>query len=583
FFKFYLRRVGTPVILSLSASLLIALVLIPLATTKLPVGKKLKERAIIRKANLIYGKLLQWVLNHRFDTALILAGLLFFTFGFLAKKVPQSDMGGQSQRRVFLSLRLPHNLSQEEVSGYFAQIEDSILSKKEYFNTEFIEVGFRKERGRVFLYLNREKNQQWFNVIWNSIAGLVSNDKNVLENKDDILRELQKVIPEKPGVKIRTTWRGGGGQADGEVSVVIYGDDTDRLKILAEEVERRLALIPDIISTETSLEDGNDEIHLTINRETARKNGINPNQVAFSLMYTVRGVNLPKFQSKDKEIQMRIQLKEEDRENLNQLKNTTFTNNVGKAIPLSALASVSVKKGFGRIRRNNGKTNIEVQATTAQANLQKISGQIDHVMKDLMLPFGYSWSKGKRFSRWRRSEQNFGSAIYVAIFFVFLLMGVLFESFVLPLSVMISIPLSFFGAFLALYVTGNPLDMMASIGFIILIGIVVNNAIVLIDLTNKYRISGMNRTEAILNAGKHRFRPILMTAFTTIAGIMPLAVGKSSSADISYGPMGMVIIGGMLVSTLLTLLAVPLLYTFMDDLRNFFIAFFVSLKKKKQL
>ena len=146
-------------------------------------------------------------------------------------------------------------------------------------------------------------------------------------------------------------------------------------------------------------------------------------------------------------------------------------------------------------------------------------------------------------------------------------MGVLFESFVLPLSVIVSIPLSFFGAYWLLYITGTPFDLMAMIGLIILIGIVVNNAIVLIDMINRLRKEGLSRRDAIIEAGHHRFRPILMTAFTTIFGMLPMAVGNASLIGMPYAPLGRVMIGGLLSSTALTLIAVPLFYTFFDDLR----------------
>jgi len=161
-------------------------------------------------------------------------------------------------------------------------------------------------------------------------------------------------------------------------------------------------------------------------------------------------------------------------------------------------------------------------------------------------------------------------AIILSITFVFLLMGILFESFVLPLSVIISIPFSFVGAYWMLYLTGTPMDMMSQIGFIILIGIVVNNAIVLVDLVNRLRKQGYSRYDALMAAGKNRFRPILMTAFTTIGGLIPMAVGNTKMIGIPYAPMGRTIIGGLIFSTAVSLIAVPWAYTMFDDMRNYF-------------
>ena len=157
----------------------------------------------------------------------------------------------------------------------------------------------------------------------------------------------------------------------------------------------------------------------------------------------------------------------------------------------------------------------------------------------------------------------------LAITFVFLLMGVLFESFVLPLSVLVSIPFSFFGVYWTLYLTKTPMDFMGMIGMVVLVGIVVNNAIVLIDLVNRLRAEGYSRFEAIVEAGKHRFRPILMTTFTTVFGLFPMAVGNSTMIGTPYAPLGRTMMGGLLASTMLTLLVVPLFYTLFDDLRVF--------------
>jgi HAE1 family hydrophobic/amphiphilic exporter-1 len=148
-------------------------------------------------------------------------------------------------------------------------------------------------------------------------------------------------------------------------------------------------------------------------------------------------------------------------------------------------------------------------------------------------------------------------------------MGVLFESVVLPFSVIMAIPFSFVGAFWLLFITDTPRDLMSNIGMVILIGIVVNNSIVLIDLVNRLRNAGYHRFEALIEAGKNRFRPILMTAFTTIGGLVPMALGNAKMIGISYAPMGRTIIGGLIFSTLVSLVAVPWAYTIFDDFRNY--------------
>ena len=189
---------------------------------------------------------------------------------------------------------------------------------------------------------------------------------------------------------------------------------------------------------------------------------------------------------------------------------------------------------------------------------------------DFLHIYGYDWSKGDRFRRFREQGQAMQTALMLSVVLVYLLMAILFESFILPLSIMFAIPLSIFGANLALVISQTPQDLMAGIGIIILVGVVVNNGIVLVDMINRRRREGYSRRDAILDAGKNRFRPIMMTSFTTIFGIVPMALGSGDLIGIPYAPMGRVIIGGMLTSTFLTLTVIPVFYTLFDDLAIFF-------------
>jgi HAE1 family hydrophobic/amphiphilic exporter-1 len=385
-----------------------------------------------------------------------------------------------------------------------------------------------------------------------------------------VVEDVKRRIPKFPGVKLRTTWRQNSGGDDASLSISLYGDDTNRLAELSKEVERRLAAIDGVVSVETDRDKGEQEIRLHIDRKKAMKFGISPQTISGTIMYALRGISLPKYQTDEKEVDIVVQLRKEDRETMEQLKNITFFSKNGKEIPLDVLASFSVSKGFGSIHREDGKTYLGIKINTTKENMGELYGKIDRAMAHFQMPYGYSWSKGRRFRDMNESNESQKFAIYLSITFVFLLMGILFESFVLPLSVIVAIPFSFVGAYWMLFITNTPMDMMSRIGFIILIGIVVNNAIVLIDLVNRLREQGYTRFDALLAAGKHRFRPILMTAFTTIGGLIPMAVGNTKMIGIPYAPMGRTIIGGLIFSTLVSLIAVPWAYTVFDDMRNYF-------------
>jgi HAE1 family hydrophobic/amphiphilic exporter-1 len=285
----------------------------------------------------------------------------------------------------------------------------------------------------------------------------------------------------------------------------------------------------------------------------------------------LRGRELPKFQTDEgREISIFLQLEDVDRQSIHQLRNLTFPTRSGQEVPLESLASLYVTRTLGGIRREDRQTIMTVTASATKDDAQDLFEQVDEAMAGFEMPRGYRWDKGSRYVRIQESDASQQLALLLSVIFVFLLMGVLFESFVLPFSVIVAIPFSFLGVYWTLYLTGTTFDVLCGIGTIILVGVVVNNAIVLIDLANRLRAQGMGRFDALVEAGRHRFRPILMTTFTTACGLIPMAVGNAKMIGMPYAPLGRTMMGGLLASTVLTLVIVPLCYTFFDDLRELF-------------
>ncbi len=568
-FKFYMMRIGLPVIFSLLASLVVALVFIPLTASKVVSRRKVSEPQAIIRSNTAYQNALRWVLTHRMETFVILL-LTLFSSQYAMNHIAHTDNMEGNINDFNLRLEMPDNYSLKDAARLVDRVEDSVRVKADVYNVRTIDVRYRNNQARIHVFLQPEASEAWYEVIFNSILSLFGVENKKYMDRDKVVEDIKKRLPVFPGVKLRTSWQRQSGGDDASISLSLYGDDTQRLAELSKEVERRLRKIKEIISVETDRETGMDEIRLVLKREQVQKYGISPRVISGTVMYALRGILLPRYQTEDKEVNILLQLREEDRKNLGQLKNITFFTPTGKEIPLGALASFEIKKGFGEIHRENGKTFLSIKANTTAEDIGKVYGKVDKVMEGLQLPYGYSWSKGKRFNRIMQSGESMTFAVVLSITFVFLLMGILFESFVLPLSVIMSIPFSFVGAYWILFVTGTPQDMMSQIGFIILIGIVVNNAIVLVDLVNRMRMEGFSRIDALIQAGKNRYRPILMTAFTTIGGLIPMAVGNAKMIGIPYAPMGRTIIGGLIFSTLVSLIAVPWAYTLFDDMRLYF-------------
>lgn len=568
-FRFYMLRIGLPVMISLLASLLVAMVFIPLAASKIASSREVKEARVISSSNRLYQRVLRWIISRRVETFVILLLVLAST-AFAIKNVKQNPNMQGNINDVILFFELPENYTMEDAQRLFAAIEDTVKKKEKVYGVRTINSRYRHNWGMMRVFLYPPERKDWYEILYDGIRNKIVPDTNAVMTREAVAEDLKKRLPETPGVTIRTTWRRTGGGDDASISIELFGDDTNTLAELAKEVERRLRSIEEIVSVETDREKGSDEIHLMIKREQAKKYGISPAMISGTVQYALRGIPLPRYHTSEKEIDVHIQLREEDRRNLAQLKNITFFTNSGKEIPLDAVASFTVKRGFGEIRRENGKTYLRVKAVSTDDNIKGLFGKVYAAMQGFEMPFGYSWGFGRALRDLEESNNSQKFALILSGTFVFLLMGVLFESFVLPLSVILSIPLAFVGAYWLMFITGTAVDLMSQIGFVILVGVVVNNAIVLIDLVNRLRFEGYSRSEAIMEAGKQRFRPILMTAFTTIGGLLPMAIGGAQMIGISYAPMGRTIIGGLLTSTMLSLLAVPWAYTLFDDMRIYF-------------
>ncbi len=562
---FQLSRIGVPVMIMLVGSLFVALLFIPLAGVRFGGHRVKQDPKSIGWARRVYGQALGWTLRHRRDTLLIVLAV-FATILYPSGKLKRTDSARGNINDIHIRVYPPRNFSMLETYDVLMEMEDFLNTKREAYGIRTIRLWFRRTYGRFTIFLKANPDEAWWYVAYKDLQAKLGYPVDARMDRKAVIKDLKKHVPKFVGVRVGVQSRGRG-SGDPSVSIYLYGNDTEVLAGMTEEVERRLRAIPSVISVDTDLERANDEVQVRIDRERAQRYGISPQLVGRSLAYGLGGVNLPPYQSGEREVRTRLYLEKVDRQTLHQLKNFSFRSRSGEEIPLAEFASLTVAKGSGTIRREDGKTRLRVFAFTTKDDLKGLYGEIDQAMEGFAMPRGYSWNKGERYAKFKESDNEMGFALAMAIVSVFLLMGVLFESFVLPFSVLFSIPFAFLGVYWTLFLTNTPFDMMATIGLIVLIGVVVNNAIVLVDMVNRLRADGMDRTEAIREAGHNRFRPILMTTFTTVFGLLPMSIGNSNLIGIPYAPLGRTMMGGLLCSTFLTLFVVPLFYTYLDDLR----------------
>ncbi|HON00179.1 MAG TPA: efflux RND transporter permease subunit, partial [Acidobacteriota bacterium] len=368
--------------------------------------------------------------------------------------------------------------------------------------------------------------------------------------------------------------RGFGGSGDMGIAIELRGDNSALLSMYAEDFKRRLETLPGVSNVQSTLETGDDEIHLSMDRQRLEQVGLSSMAVARTISSALSTRATTRLKGDASEIDVVLQLRNTNEVRLDELLNVAVENREGEFIPLYTLVSWEYRKGPVSIRRDNRKATVTVFADSKSGSTFFLSMQAQQALADLSLPAGYSWEFGRRWQQARQSERENLTAILLAIVFMYIIMAALFEDFLHPLTILFTVPFSIIGAALLFYLTSTPLSQMAYLGILVLFGIVVNNGIILVDHINNLRRSGLERTPAIVQAGMDRLRPILMTAATSLIGLTPLTLPyllpeyfqAASGRAAMWAPVSLAVLGGLTTSTLLTLVILPAVYTYMDDL-----------------
>jgi HAE1 family hydrophobic/amphiphilic exporter-1 len=351
----------------------------------------------------------------------------------------------------------------------------------------------------------------------------------------------------------------------------LTGESTERLAALSHDVARRLSIVPGLEAVRSEAGTGEQEVQVVVNRDRAAQLGISTEQVALTVAGAMRGDRLPELRTSDREITMRLAFRESDRQSVEDLAKVPVMLPDGSRTELGAVADFVVAPSDREIQRVNRLTTVTVNANLAKGTtMEDARKRVEPIMAAYSLPAGYAWKFGRGLDENDKAVQTMTQNILLAVVLIFLVMASLFESALYPLSIITSILFAIVGSIWFLALTGTTITMMAMIGFMILIGVVVNIGIVLIAHVIDLRAAGLPRREAILQAGRDRLRPILMTTLTTLLGMLPLAIGDAQvgggGEGPAYHPMARAIMGGLAFSALVSLLIVPMFYVWFDDL-----------------
>jgi HAE1 family hydrophobic/amphiphilic exporter-1 len=354
---------------------------------------------------------------------------------------------------------------------------------------------------------------------------------------------------------------------DKPLEIEIQGYDLDSLRAASDQVVRRLRQSDRFADVESSLERGHPEIQIFFDQERAAALGLTVKEISDQVVGKIRGQVATRYSWRDRKIDVLVRLSEDERQSIAAVRELIVNPQSEHPVPLSAVAEIRVAEGPAEIRRGNQERMALVQANLARGDLGSAVEEAETLLADLQLPYGLSMSITGQSEEMEASFKSLLFALGLAIFLVYLVMASQFESLLHPFVILFSIPLAAVGVALALWLTGTSLSVIVFIGLIMLAGIVVNNAIVLLDLINQLRERGMDRISAITEGARLRLRPIMMTTLTTVLGLLPMALGLGEGSEMRT-PMAITVIGGLLTSTMLTLLVVPVMYSLLDRRRD---------------
>ncbi len=546
----FLKHVSITICVALAASLLISLTIVPMLMSRLTISPAESKRTIVDRFVEWYTIALRWTLRHPSWSSLI-ALLVLVSIAIPAPLISTDFFDDENgERRIQLHYHLDGTYTLARVEAAVDLIEDYLYRNENEFEIESVYSWYTPTEAQSTLLLTEE-------------------DESVLDTE-----ELQKLITDSlPKLAIARpsfSWRDNRDDREG-VRVTIRGESSTRLVELSYELERIMSRLPGFVDVLSEAELGRDEIHVRVDPERAKRRGLSAQQVARTVSTALRGQDLQRFHSENGEVSVRLQFQDQDKRTLDDLANITLASGSNE-VParLASVASIRRTTGPSGIYRENRMTLIGVHAGLDGISQDEAREQLSNLLTQFSFPPGYSWSFGQQFDDEEESQMIMLRNLLLALILIYLVMAGLFESLIHPAAIWFSIAFAIVGVFWFFLITGTGLTIMAMIGILVLIGVVVNNGIVLVEHINTLRGQGIPRSEAILQAGRDRFRPIVMTAGTTVLGLIPLCIGKTliGGDGPPYYPMARAIVGGLSFSTVVTLLILPTIYILMDNLRN---------------
>lgn len=499
-----------------------------------------------------YRTALDWALKHRktvvFSSIAVFIGSIILMGILGAEFFPRTD-----NAQFIIDLKASPGSSLEQTGNICSQMEEILRTKPEV-TTVLTTIGSS----------NNPVTQATMTV---KLTKKREREKSVFQIIEESRKELKKI----PGAKIAFLIEGGPGGNEKPVTFSVRGENIDTLISIAGKLQEIVKTTPGTVDVDNSLELSKPEIRIRLDRDKANDLAVNPYLIASTIRAMIDGYETTKFQEGDEQYDVRVRLREEDRKSMDDISFLTIKSNKTDAagknylIPLSDVAYIDEGTGPSKINRYSRQREIRVDANLSGRQQVEVIADIRSGIEKINLPAGYSIEVVGQGKQTAESFANILLSLILAIVFVYIVLAAQFESFVHPFSIMLALPMAIIGAVFFLLIFGSTVSIISLIGIIMLMGLATKNGILLVDFANVLRERGQPRFEALLNAGQTRLRPILMTTFAMIFGMIPVAFGLGEGSEFR-APMGQAVIGGLITSTLLTLFIVPVVYSLIDDL-----------------
>ncbi|MGZ7446154.1 efflux RND transporter permease subunit [Paenibacillus sp. TH7-28] len=496
-----------------------------------------------------YSKTLEWSIHHR-KSVLIITILMFIGAGALTPLVKSEFIPAQDVGQFSVSVTLPDGTKLEETNKVVQQIEKEINNIPEL---DKMSASVGSAGGFSF----------------GSPTNAATLDVTLVDGRsrstDQIVSELRKKITNIPDAKVTLTV-GESFSAGAAVQINLKGDDMEVLRELSDQLVRGVSDVPGAVNVKSSLDDAREEFQVIVNRQLAAEYGLSTSQILSAVRTSFNGSVATTYRTGDDEIDVKISMPEQFKEDASYLETLRITTPRGIDVPLSSVASLKRAEVPVTITRENQTRQVQVKADVEGRDMVSVNQDVAKLLNQLSMPDGYTVDTGGgQEEQMMESFMSLAFALLISVLLIYMVMAGQFESMFTPFVIMFSIPPTFIGVVLGLILTGTALSIMAFIGYIMLAGLVVNNAIVLIDFVIQLRKEGMDREKAILHAASERLRPIMMTMLATVLAMVPMVV-SSDPANETMAPMAVVVVFGLAFGSIITLILIPVVYILLDNI-----------------